>query len=296
MDTRPTAANGMVPSCAKIGFACGKATTADLDHHADDAIVGPIVTRRLPPGLGARRPMSVQQMQIAQQAKLINAKKLFVRSHVPVRGVRAGATAISTVKKLRTLKKPPDRPPIAKPLKPLVLAPEAEAASSTETPPPVPVEERAIVPWVEIVPAHVPSPVPPRRTRPNAKSRFNPNAPYLSRGPRLERREPALECLHRLRTNVALPLPLEAILGSVWDGVQGSTPLMDGAETATSSACDPGLHEAPFATTARAARDPAHLDTPYTNSAHMPPDATHSPSLRSRLESFAARWLMCLLL
>ena len=129
---RPTVANGMVPSCAKIGYACGKPTVADLDHHADDANVGPTVTRRLPPGLGGRRPMSVQQAQLAQQAKLIKAKKPAIRSHVQVRGVRAGATAIGTVKKLRTLKKPPDRTPIAKPLKPLVLPPVDEAAPSSE--------------------------------------------------------------------------------------------------------------------------------------------------------------------
>ena len=135
------------------------------------------------------------------------------------------------------------------------------------------------MPWIEIVPAHVPKPVPPRSTRPKANFRFNPNAPYLSRGPRLERRAPALDSLHPLRTNVALPLPLEAFLGSVGDGVQGSAPLVDteGADTATSSACDPGLPDAPIVFPARAARDPAHLDTPYTNAAHMPPDATLSP-------------------
>ena len=95
-------------------------------------------------------------MQIAQQLKLINAKKPSmkpsVRSHAPVWGVPVGAAAFKAVKKLRTLKKPPDRPPIAKALKPLVPAPGIEATSSTDTPPPAPVEECAIVPWTEIVP------------------------------------------------------------------------------------------------------------------------------------------------
>ena len=94
-------------------------------------------------------------------------------------------------------------------------------------------------------------------------------------GPRLESREKAIDTLHRLRTSVALPLPLEAFLGNVGDCVQDSTPLDDMG--ATSSACDPDLPEAPIAFPARAARDPAHLDTPYTNAAHMPPDATLSP-------------------
>ena len=144
--------------------------------------------------------------------------------------------------------------------------------------PPVPVEERAIVPWVEIVPAHVPPPVPPRRARPKAKAKFNPNAPHLFRGLKLARREPALESLNRLRPNINPPLTLESIIGSVGDSARYSTPLLDGAATA-SSASDPAHNGAPPAMSARAARDPAHLDTPYTNSVHMPPDATHSPSL-----------------
>ena len=147
----------------------------------------------------------------------------------------------------------------------------------TDTPPLVPVEERAIVPWTKIVPAQAPMPDLPRIARPKAKVRYNPNAPHLARAPRLESREKAIDTLHRMRTNVALPLPLEAFLGNVGDGVHHSTPLV--FMEATSSAGDPDFSEAPIAFPARGARNPAPLDTPYTNAAHMPPDATLSPSL-----------------
>ena len=48
---RPSTLNGWTASCARIGFACGK-VSPEVDLQADEANAGPIVTSRLPPGIG----------------------------------------------------------------------------------------------------------------------------------------------------------------------------------------------------------------------------------------------------
>ena len=83
-----------------------------------------------------------------------------------------------------------------------------------------------------------------------------------------------------MRTAVARPLALDVFSGAVGaavgDDVVDSTPLA--ASVATSSAWEPDLSVDPDVLSARAARDPAHLDPPYTNAAHEPPSrVTLSP-------------------
>ena len=91
-------------------------------------------------------------------------------------------------------------------------------------------------------------------------------------------RDEALRSLHRHRTNVAIPLDLADIIGSSWKGVPSSTvPLLDDSGTN-----DGAMEETDITRSLPAPRndprDPGHLDTPYTNLEHMPPDATRSPS------------------
>ena len=136
------------------------------------------------------------------------------------------------------------------------------------------------MPRTVIVPVQAPMPDRPRIARPKAKVRFNPNAPHLAKVPYREPRDQALRSLHRVRTAVARPLALDEFSGAVGaavgDEVVDCTPL--DASVGTSSACDPDLSDDPIVIPARAARDPAHLDTPYTNAAHEPPSrVTLSP-------------------
>ena len=195
--------------------------------------------------------MSIEQMHFAQQLSLINAKKPTLKpsvvSHAPVWGVPVGAAATDAVNKLKTLKKPPDTPPIAKELVPLsrpvsgkaasssdcpqpapvemlsIVAGAGEAASSSDGPHPAPVEESSIVAAASSEPESAPrlaqptsttNGKPSTKTKTTTKARFNPRAPHLTRGQRLVNRDEALLSLHRHRTNVALPLDLVDFLGS----------------------------------------------------------------------------------
>ena len=83
-----------------------------------------------------------------------------------------------------------------------------------------------------------------------------------------------------MRTAVARPLALDVFTGTEGVNVSNdhvnSTPL--DVDVATSSTCELVLTVAPIVLPASFDRDPAHLDTPYTNAEHEPPSwVTLSP-------------------